>query len=103
MSSTVQFSVKIDASLKKDVEDISKRIGLTPSDAVRIFLLQYVSHKGFPFEVTVKEEEKEEEWDYRKRYNAETIDTIERSYDPKNLVEIGNGTIEDLNKYAQEI
>jgi addiction module RelB/DinJ family antitoxin len=100
MSETTQLNIKIDAALKRDVEAISRGIGLTPSDAVRVFLVQYVSHRGFPFEVTLKRSE--EEWDYRKRYNAKTVNIIERSYDPENLVEIG-GTMEDFDKHMQGI
>jgi addiction module RelB/DinJ family antitoxin len=99
MSTTAQLNVKIDPALKRDVEAVSKKIGLTPSDAVRVFLIQYVSHRGFPFDVTVNDEE----WDYRKRYNAKTVDIIKRSYDPKNLIEIDGGTMEDFDRYMQEI
>jgi DNA-damage-inducible protein J len=94
-----QLNIKIDAALKKDVEAVSKQIGLTPSDAVRVFLIQYVNHRGFPFEITANEEE----WDYRKRYNAKTIGIIERSYAPENLAEIGSGTMEDFDKHMQGI
>jgi DNA-damage-inducible protein J len=101
MPATSQLNIKIDAALKRDVEEVSKRIGLTPADAVRVFLLQYVSHRGFPFEVAAKESE--EEWDYRERYNAETVEIIERSYDPENLVAVGAGTMEDFNKHMREM
>jgi addiction module RelB/DinJ family antitoxin len=97
LQTNAQLNIKIDAALKKDVEAVSKQIGLTSSDAIRVFLIQYVHHRGFPFDVTVKEEE----WDYRKRYNAKTVDIIERSYDPTNLTEIDRGTLEDFDQHMQ--
>ena len=39
--------------VKTDAEDILKRLGLTMSDAVNLFLNQVRLHKGLPFEVRI--------------------------------------------------
>lgn len=52
----VQFNMKIDEDLKKGADNTAKRIGLTITDAVRIFLNRFVSYGGFPFDMRVEPE-----------------------------------------------
>lgn len=49
--STATFNIRMDAELKKEVDAVSKAIGLTPAAAFNVFARQFVAHKGFPFAV----------------------------------------------------
>lgn len=41
--------LRIDGNLKKEASDIANAMGLTLSDAVRMFLVRFVADKKFPF------------------------------------------------------
>jgi DNA-damage-inducible protein J len=41
----------MDATLKKEVDEVSKSIGLTSAAAFNVFARQFVAHRGFPFKV----------------------------------------------------
>jgi DNA-damage-inducible protein J len=41
----------MDANLKKEVDDVSRSIGLTSAAAFNVFARQFVAHRGFPFMV----------------------------------------------------
>jgi len=49
--STATFNIRMDADLKKDVDEVAKSIGLTSAAAFNVFARQFVAHKGFPFPV----------------------------------------------------
>ena len=49
--STATFNIRMDADLKKDVDEIAKSIGLTSAAAFNVFARQFVAHRGFPFAV----------------------------------------------------
>lgn len=46
---------RVDSRLKLDSEAILHELGLTTTDAIRIFLHQVRLHKGLPFELKLKE------------------------------------------------
>ncbi|MDR1013549.1 MAG: type II toxin-antitoxin system RelB/DinJ family antitoxin [Coriobacteriales bacterium] len=48
---TSTFNIRMDADLKKGVDDVSKSIGLTSAAAFNVFARQFVAHRGFPFAV----------------------------------------------------
>lgn len=48
---TATFNIRMDAELKKDVDEVAKSIGLTPAAAFNVFARQFVAHRGFPFPV----------------------------------------------------
>lgn len=50
-SATVQ--ARIDPTLKENVERIFAQMGLTPSDAIKLFYKQVELHGGLPFELKV--------------------------------------------------
>jgi DNA-damage-inducible protein J len=50
---TAEVRSRIEPELKDDAIDILDRIGLSLSDAIRLFLRQVVATKGLPFEVKV--------------------------------------------------
>ena len=51
---TVQVSARIDKQQNRRFREISKAIGTTPSDAIRIFIASFNSEGGFPFDVKLK-------------------------------------------------
>ena len=47
---------RVDDRLKQDSEKILHELGLTTTDAIRIFLHQVRRHKGLPFDLRLKED-----------------------------------------------
>ncbi len=87
--SVVQINVKIEENLKKDVDDVLNAIGISTTDAVRVFFKRVVMDKGFPFELTAQ-----------KRYNTDTLEAIKRSENDENLIQIGS--VENLIHFLNE-
>jgi DNA-damage-inducible protein J len=48
---------RVDPKLKKSVERIFSDIGISTTEAIRLFLKQVVLHRGLPFPVAVPNEE----------------------------------------------
>ena len=48
---------RIEAELKQDVERIFKEVGLTMSDAIKLFLSQVRLNNGLPFDVKIPNRE----------------------------------------------
>ena len=44
-------NVRIDDEIKKEAEDILKRIGITPSAAINMFYIQIIRTASIPFEL----------------------------------------------------
>lgn len=47
---------RVDNRLKQDAELILQELGLTTTDAIRIFLIQVRRHKGLPFDLRLRED-----------------------------------------------
>ncbi len=47
---------RVDYRLKRDSEKILNSLGLTTTEAIRIFLHQVRLHKGMPFDLKLKED-----------------------------------------------
>ncbi|MEI7899494.1 MAG: type II toxin-antitoxin system RelB/DinJ family antitoxin [bacterium] len=54
---TAVLHTRITPVLKNRAESILERIGLSSSDAIRIFFTQVVLHKGLPFDVSIPNKE----------------------------------------------
>ena len=50
MSSTF-LKLRLDEDLKKEASDLSKSMGFTISDAVRMFLVTFVKEQKIPFDI----------------------------------------------------
>ncbi|MGC9950289.1 MAG: type II toxin-antitoxin system RelB/DinJ family antitoxin [Bryobacteraceae bacterium] len=48
---------RIDPKLKKSAEGIFSEIGISTTEAIRLFLKQVEMHKGLPFPVSIPNEE----------------------------------------------
>ena len=53
MPRTDSMYMRIDPKLKANAEAILSRLGLTPNDAINIFLSQVVLQRGLPFEIKI--------------------------------------------------
>lgn len=47
---------RVDERLKRESEEILLALGLTTTEAIRIFLHQVRLHKGLPFDLRIKED-----------------------------------------------
>jgi len=63
MARTETIRARVEPELKSEAEAILKEVGLSSSEAMRLFLNQVVSRRGLPFAVKIP--------------NAETIEAIE--------------------------
>jgi DNA-damage-inducible protein J len=52
--STVQLATRIDAAQSAQFRDITKRLGTTPADALRVLVTAFNRRGGFPFDVRVE-------------------------------------------------
>ncbi len=57
MPKDAQINIQMEGQLKDEAEKILKRLGVSISEAVNIFLRQVVLQKGFPFDVKIPNEE----------------------------------------------
>jgi DNA-damage-inducible protein J len=53
MSKTATVRARVDVKLKADAEAVLDKLGLTASEAIRLFYRQVALRKGLPFEVKV--------------------------------------------------
>ena len=66
----VNLNIRIDEKLKEDAENILARLGLTASDAIRLFFAQIRNTRSIPFELKLYEEPNEELQSAMKRADA---------------------------------
>lgn len=79
---TASMNLKFTPEVKAEFDSIAKKLGITPTAAINIFVRQFIDHRGFPFSVTISEE--------RERRFAEEMD---RRFDE---IEAGLGEKHDL-------
>ena len=77
MSKTERIEARIESDLKQAAEAVFSKLGVSPSDAIRIFYKQVELHQGFPFDVQIPNaetlvaiEEVEKHPERLKRYNS---------------------------------
>ena len=62
---TVQIATRVDAQQSQEFREITKAIGTTPADALRMFIAKFNAEGGFPYDVklnkTVEAFENEDE------------------------------------------
>ena len=46
---SVSMNLKFSPEVKEEFDSIAKRLGITPTAAVNIFVRQFIDHRGFPF------------------------------------------------------
>ena len=80
--STVSMNLKFAPEVKEEFDSIAKKLGITPTAAINIFVRQFIDHRGFPFSVTLSE-------DKERRFARE----MDRRFDE---IEAGLGERHDL-------
>ena len=50
---SMQVSTRIDESTKRQFDKVCEGIGISPSNALSIFIKGVINHKGIPFSVTM--------------------------------------------------
>jgi DNA-damage-inducible protein J len=74
MAKTAIVRARVEPGLKRSAEAVLKRIGLTPSEAITLFLTQVKLSKGLPFPVHVPNKQTRHAIkDARARKNIETF------------------------------
>lgn len=76
MPKTEMIRARVEPTLKNDVEDIFKKLGLTTTEAISLFYHQVKLWKGLPFEVRLP--------------NSLTIQTFKDTDSGKNLIHTEN-------------
>ena len=51
ISNSTNLNIRVDSNLKKNAEDLFKRLGLNMSSAINVFLTQSVKEQAIPFEI----------------------------------------------------
>jgi DNA-damage-inducible protein J len=57
MPKTEQVNIRIEPEVKKAAESVFRKLGLTPSQAVKMFYRQAVLQQGLPFSVNIPNRE----------------------------------------------
>ena len=84
MAKTETIRARVEPGLKRDAEAVLKKIGLTPSEAITLFLTQVKLTKGLPFPLRVP--------------NAETRRAIRETRARKHLE-----TFENVSDWAKSV
>jgi DNA-damage-inducible protein J len=82
MAKTAMIMARTEPDLKSDAEKILKKLGLSTTEAINLFLSQIRLHKGLPFEVKIP--------------NKTTRDTFKKTDEGKELVKCKN--VDDIFK-----
>ena len=78
MSKTEEVRARIDPATKRAAEGVFAELGISPSEAVRLFYRQVELHRGFPFELRVPNEETVQAIrDLDERRDVTSFDTLE--------------------------
>lgn len=56
-SKTVVVQARMNPDLRDDVDQIFERIGISRTEAIKVFFQQVRVHRGFPFELRIPNEE----------------------------------------------
>ncbi len=66
---------RVDSRLKRDSEDILRQLGLSQTEAIRMFFTQIVRRRGLPFEVVLQPDDNDDLLRPRAKRQA-SIDTL---------------------------
>lgn len=73
---------RIQPEIKEKAEDILRRLGLSPTEAIRMFYTQIALRNGLPFEVAIPNEETVSALeDSRTGRNLERFDSVEELFE----------------------
>ena len=79
---TAAVHSRIQPEIKQKAEDILHRLGLSPTEAIRMFYTQITLRNGLPFDVAIPNEETEKALeDSRAGRNLDRFDTVEELFE----------------------
>jgi DNA-damage-inducible protein J len=84
MSKAAMIRARVELELKQEAESVLNRLGLSASDAIRLFYRQVVLQQGLPFQVVIT--------------NPETLEALEEIRNKSHLKRARNA--EDLFEQA---
>jgi DNA-damage-inducible protein J len=77
MGKTETIRARVEPALKRDAEAVLKKLGLTSSEAITLFLAQVKLTKGLPFPLRLPNKETTRALkEARERRNVETFDSV---------------------------
>jgi DNA-damage-inducible protein J len=76
MAKTATIQTRVDPVVKKNAQQILKKLNITMSEAISMYLSQITLHKGIPFELKIP--------------NELTLKTLKESENGKNLYTVGS-------------
>ena len=76
MNKSSRVEARMDSDLKQAAEAIFSQLGVSPSEAIRIFYKQVALYQGFPFDMRIP--------------NAETIAALQELNHPEHLIRHDN-------------
>jgi len=82
METTTMIHARVDKNVKKKSEVILKRLGLSTSKAIDLFLRQVSLHKGLPFPLEIP--------------NKETLKVMEDIKNERNLTEVSSDEFDEI-------
>ena len=53
MTKSVKVQARMEEGLKQSAEEVFERLGVSPTEAIRIFYTQVSLHRGFPFAIEI--------------------------------------------------
>lgn len=56
MEKTAKINIRIKPEVKDEAEDILRKLGIAPSNAIDMFYRQIILNKGLPFDLKIPEE-----------------------------------------------
>ncbi len=78
MAKTQTVRARVEPTVKRNAEAVLKKIGLTQSEAITLFLTQVALHKGLPFPIHVPNRQTQRAIkEARARKNLESFGSIE--------------------------
>ena len=80
MTKTDMIRARVEPELKHEAEEVFSALGLSPTEAIRLFYKQVALHHGLPFEVRIP--------------NAETRDAMRQAREREGIVEYAS--LDDL-------
>lgn len=82
MNKSAVVHARIEPRTKKKAESVLKKLGLSPTEAIRIFYRQICLHGGLPFQILIPNELTAKTLDKSKRgEDLETFDTLEEMFE----------------------
>lgn len=80
MTKTDMIRARVEPELKHEAEEVFSALGLSPTEAIRLFYKQVALHHGLPFEVRIP--------------NAETREAMRQAREREGIVEYAS--LDDL-------